>query len=166
MHLKLNILKYKLKSIILDMEEYMVYSINEMESVFIMNSKIFGDSIFFDESIVKFKFNNINVELNIEDCELEEIEPSELLLRAEKIFEIKDNIYEVVSDKLLETKNKYWLDGEIPITREEFIKKLDVYYIIVEIDKIYVEINDNDLFDGHHINCTLDNDYIVTRVDI
>lgn len=131
-----------------------------------MNSKIFGDSTFCDDSIVKFKFDNTNIELNIEDCELEEIEPDELLLRAEKVFEIKNNIYEVVCDKLLETKNKYWFDGEILVTRDEFIKKLEICYITVEIEKIYVEINDNDLFDGHHINCTLDNDYIVTRVDI
>ncbi len=131
-----------------------------------MNSKIFGDPIFCDESIIKYNFNDINVELNIEDCELEEIEPDELLLRAEKVFEIKNNIYEVVCDKLLETKNEYWLDDEIPVTREEFIKKLEICYINVEIEKIYVEINDNDLFCGHYINCILNNDYIVTRIDI
>lgn len=131
-----------------------------------MDSKIFGKEIYNDDSVIKYKLDNINVELNIEDCELEEIEPNELLVKAEKVFEIKNNIYEIVCDKLLETKNKYWLDTDILITREDFIKKLEIYYIIVEIDKIYLEINDNDLFDGHHINCVLDNDYIVTRVDL
>ena len=72
------------------MLEYIVYFVNGMESVFMMNSKIFGDSTFCDDSIVKFKFDNTNIELNIEDCELEEIEPDELLLRAEKVFEIKN----------------------------------------------------------------------------
>ena len=116
-----------------------------------MKSNIFGESKKDTENLVEFEFDNIIINLDLENCKSSK---EELLEKIENAYKNRNLMYEKIAEKLVEIKNKYGQDEENDkiLTKEEFIANMKLLYLMVNSKEVYMELDDGDMFSGHRIH--------------
>ncbi|MEW4282626.1 DUF2262 domain-containing protein [Priestia koreensis] len=98
-----------------------------------------------------------------------------LLNKAEQLYRklgvFDQTAKEAIADKLLSYKNDFWpeydendpdLDwdavdaGAFDVTKDEFVSSLRLYDVVIKKAGVYGEYHDGDLFGGHRIHVTFD----------
>ncbi|WP_436866211.1 DUF2262 domain-containing protein [Bacillus fungorum] len=102
----------------------------------------------------------------------------EMMKRAEKLYicleEFDRKAKVAIAEELIEYKNDFWLEydendeqlnwdavdaGEYDMTKEIFEKSITLMDIVMRENDIYCEYNDGDLFGGHRIHASFDDEY-------
>lgn len=102
----------------------------------------------------------------------DELEKSNILERVDKCLEwIEQNeskITEEVCKRLISLKNKTWIESDSDkVTTEEFIAKLKLESIVFyKNGSLSVYYDDGDLFWGHIISVSIDDNFNVVDADI
>ena len=111
-----------------------------------MKSNIFGESKKDTENLVEFEFDNIIINLDLENCKSSK---EELLEKIEDAYKNRSSMYEKIVEKLVEIKTKYWQDEE---SDKILTKNMKLLYLIVNSKEVYMELDDGDMFSGHRIH--------------
>ncbi|WIG19998.1 DUF2262 domain-containing protein [Bacillus anthracis] len=109
----------------------------------------------------------------------------EMLKRAEKLYvcleEFNKKAKVAIAKELIEYKNDFWpeydennehLDwdavdaGEYDMKKEIFEKPITLMDIVIRENDIYCEYNDGDVFGGHRIHASFDNEYNLLAAEI
>lgn len=125
-------------------------------------SKLFGKpERKFNE--IMFNYSNCNITLDISDCEIDEITVEELLAKAEETYNNKESLLECISYEMLDD---VWDKENKEISLDDFKNRVTLLYICVNTEKIYIELDDGDLFYGHRIHASFDFDLNLISANI
>ncbi|CKF15338.1 Uncharacterized protein conserved in bacteria [Streptococcus pneumoniae] len=119
------------------------------------------------------------------DVRNEHVQVHEMLKRAEKLYvcleEFDKKAKLAIAEELIEYKNDFWpeydendehLDwnavdaGEYDMTKETFEQSITLMDIVMRENDIYCEYNDGDVFGGHRIHASFDNEYNLLAAEI
>jgi hypothetical protein len=109
----------------------------------------------------------------------------EMMKRAERLYiclEAFDRKAKVaIAEELIDYKNDFWPEyyendeqlnwdavdaGEYDMTKETFEKSITLMDIVIRENDIYCEYNDGDVFGGHRIHASFDNEYNLLEAGI
>ncbi|MBE5106037.1 DUF2262 domain-containing protein [Bacillus thuringiensis] len=148
-----------------------------------IKSKLIGMFIF-NETFHTYQQNKGKVHWEL-DTGNERVHVYEMMKRAERLYicleEFDKKAKGVIAEELIDYKNDFWPEydendehlnwdavdaGEYDITKEIFEKSITLMDIVIRANDIYCEYNDGDLFGGHRIHASFDNDYNLLHAEI
>ncbi|WP_242226514.1 DUF2262 domain-containing protein [Bacillus cereus group sp. BfR-BA-01358] len=148
-----------------------------------IKSKLIGMFIF-NETFHTYEQNEGKVHWEL-DVRNEHVQVHEMMKRAEKLYvcleEFDKKAKIAIAKELIEYKNDFWpeydendehLDwdavdaGEYDMTKETFEQSITLMDILIRENDIYCEYNDGDVFGGHRIHASFDNEYNLLAAEI
>ena len=149
----------------------------------ILESTVLGIFVY-SEELNSFELQTDKVHWSLKmDNQMEEA--TQMIKRAEilskNMYEFNTKAKESIAEELLVYKNDFWpeydeddesLDwekvdaGEYDITRERFAESITLLNIEINVDKIYLEYDDGNLFGGHRIHVLFDKNGQLLKAEI
>jgi hypothetical protein len=147
------------------------------------------DSIVLGIFVYREELNSFNLQLDkvhwILKMDNQMQEAAQLMKRAEGLYknmhEFNAKVKESIAEELLVYKNDFWPDydeddenldwdkvdaGEYDITRKRFTESITLLEIEINVDNIYLEYDDGELFGGHRIHVLLDKNGQLLKAEI